>query len=247
MKIKITNILATLILSLIFQPVLVIAQEKTQLDKDSVKKPDNAINISKTKIEMKKNQKSDFFTVFNKSKTEEFGFTVEIVKWSQKDSKNVYEKTDNIIAAPKTFVIQPGQYKNIRLVTKDYPEAVKDYSYRLILTQISRVKLIEETEKANKLKINLTLTLPIFFYSSPFREHDLLKIETEINDKDKTISIKNNDTQDFFLNSVNIDGKNYENKWYVLPNSEVKLNIKDLQNIKTHTIELVTNRTTIKK
>lgn len=211
-------------------------------------KIENKINITKTKLEFNKNQKSDFVTVINKSENEAFGFSVQVYKWSQVNGKDEMEKSENIIAAPKTFVLQPKQYKNIRLVADNYPQAVKDYSYRLVLSQISR----ETTKELNqdgqsKLKINLTITIPIFFYSEAFKEHDKLNIESYVDNAAKSVVIKNNDNQHIFLKKIKIDEQEYTHNWYILPNSKIVTKLPKMENKPNHKLELVTDRTVLIK
>lgn len=214
-----------------------------------IKRIPNSINISTTRIEMKRNQKSTFFTLTNKSETEQFGFSISVVKWSQKDGNDVYEENNNIISSPKTFVLAPGQYKNIRLLAKNYPEALKDYSYRLVINQVARNSIQDSGNGANQLQMKFEISFPMFFYSNSFREHDLLNIEKKIDVLNKKIYIKNNDTQYIYIKGFNIDGKNYRYSWYLLPKTEINLDVVDLIDLgqsENHKIEILTDRTIIK-
>ena len=107
-------------------------------------------------------------------------FTVR-AKWYQVNGQDKLEPSLNILLAPKTFVIEPKQYKNIRLVASDYDMAKKDYSYRLILNQISRESKTQDISNNTKLKLSIKMTVPVFFMSDLFREHDQLDISAVIN------------------------------------------------------------------
>lgn len=182
-------------------------------------KADNKINVSKIKIEMTKGQKSDFFTVYNKSDTEAFGFSVQAFKWTQPEGKDKLEPTNNIIAAPKTFVVQPRQYKNIRLVADDYPQALKDYSYRIMLSQISRQSVEEVVAETSKLKFNLTITMPLFFYSDALKNADKMKITTAtLGDR---VSISNEDNQHIYIQNIKVGSNTQKYNWYLLPQSTI--------------------------
>ena len=190
---------------------------------EEMKKVDNVLSVSKIKIDIPKGQKSEFFTITNKNQKEAVGYSVDIMKWSMKDNKNVYEETDNIILTPKTFVLQPNQYKNIRLMANDYNKAVEDYSYRVIISQISRKELKTDDESLNKIKINFTVTVPVFFYSEKFKEHDKVNIVKTL--KGNVLELKNEDTQYVYFKSVLVDGKEYNKNWYLLPNNTFEINL----------------------
>lgn len=212
---------------------------------EGYKKPDNKIDISKVKIELKKNQKSDFFTIYNRSETEAFGFTVEAFRWSQENGRNKLEKSENIVLSPKTFVIAPKQYKNIRLVAQNYQEALKDYSYRLVLTQVTRQSLEKENTNAdpNKLKVNFTVTMPVFFYSQEFKEADKMNISALVDGKKLTIA--NNDSQHLYIKSVNFNSETYKYGWYVLPGNSISVPVGQLK--ENSPIEIITDRVTVIK
>lgn len=210
------------------------------------KKNENSITISKSKIELLPGQKSEFITVYNRSENEAFGFTIEAAKWSQKNGVDTLERSSNVLLAPKTFVIEPKQYKNIRLFASDYELAKKDYSYRLILNQISRELKNNDDTNNSKLKINIKMTIPIFFMSDLFKEHNLLDISTNLDTSKKELHIKNNSSQYIFLKNALIDEQTYKYNWYLLPQNNTTLQIQKLNNSANHKIELVTDRMTLK-
>lgn len=230
----------------VYFPLISNAQNDS-IDKDIIKKPENSITISKTKIELSPGQKSEFLTIYNKSETEAFGFSIEAAKWYQVNGQDKLEPSLNILLAPKTFVIEPKQYKNIRLVASDYDMAKKDYSYRLILNQISRESKNQDISNNTKLKLSIKMTVPVFFMSDLFREHDQLDISAVINNHNKELSVKNNSSQYVFLKSAIIDGTSYKYNWYVLPQNTITYKVEDLKNTDTHTIELVTDRMKLNK
>jgi hypothetical protein len=217
---------------------------------DSNVKPSNVVSISKSRLDLKKDQKSDFFTVINKSDNEVFGFNVQIVKWSQVDGKDILESSNNVLVAPKTFVIKPKEHKNIRFVASDYKKAQEDYSYRIILSQITREKIEEESsgKPSSKLKIKLSMTIPIFFYSEPFKEHDSLNVSAKLDKANNSIIISNNDNQYFFLKDIKINNTNYQYNWYVLPHKQVQYKLdNNLLPDSSSAIELTTDRMTLLK
>lgn len=221
------------------------ARVNSDVTQEAYKKPDNKIDISKVKIELNKNQKSDFFTVYNRSDTEAFGFSVEAFKWSQENGKNKLEKSENILLSPKTFVIAPRQYKNIRIIAQNYPEALKDYSYRLVLTQVIRQAVEKEDSESNKLKVNLTVTMPVFFYSQEFKEADKMNIVALIDNKEKKLTLTNSDNQHVYIKSVNVGRDSYKYGWYLLPGNSISVPMNDIQ--EGAPIEIVTDRVTVTK
>ena len=215
----------------------------------SYKKVENAVDISKTRVEIPKGKKSDFITLYNKSSNEEFGFTVEVAKWTQKNGKDELIRDNNVLIAPKTFVVEPQKYKNIRIMAQDYDKALKDFSYRLILTQISRKKINQENvDNNNKLKVNISMTLPIFFFSEKFKEANDVNVDIRFDENKQNLFIENKDTnQYFFINNVNINEKEFMHNWYVLPGTTVSKKVGKVPNAKLYNIEIKTDRETITK
>lgn len=218
------------------------------VEEKAYKKVDNAVNISKTRVEILKGKKSDFITIYNKSTTEEFGFTVEVAKWIQRNGRDELITDNNVLIAPKTFVVEPQKYKNIRIMAQDYDKALKDFSYRLILTQISRKKINQEAVDNNKLKVNITMTLPIFFFSEKFKEANDVNVDIHFDENKQNLFIENKDiNQYFFINNININEKEFVHNWYVLPGTTVNKKVGKLQSAKLYNIEIKTDRETITK
>ena len=218
------------------------------VEEKAYKKVDNAVNISKTRVEILKGKKSDFITIYNKSTTEEFGFTVEVAKWIQRNGRDELITDNNVLIAPKTFVVEPQKYKNIRIMAQDYDKALKDFSYRLILTQISRKKINQEAVDNNKLKVNITMTLPIFFFSEKFKEANDVNVDIHFDENKQNLFIENKDiNQYFFINNININEKEFVHNWYVLPGTTVNKKVGKLRSANLYNIEIKTDRETITK
>ena len=215
--------------------------------KDSYKKIENKINISKMKIEIPPGSKSDFLTVYNNSSKEEFGFTVEVKKWKQENGKDILLDSPNILVAPKTFVIKPNQHKNIRIMAKDYEQAIQDYSYRVIIKQISRKDIEQEEKISNQLKINISINLPLTYLSQSFKEADKMNVNARFEEGNKYLVIENKDKQYLYLHDIIINEKVYKHGWYILPGNTIRKEIPNLPISPKYNIELTTDRESVKK
>jgi fimbrial chaperone protein len=61
---------------------------------------------------------------------------LEAMAWSQKDGKDVYEPTKDLIATPPIFTVPPGGSQIIRVGLRRAPERDRELSYRLYLQEV---------------------------------------------------------------------------------------------------------------
>lgn len=61
---------------------------------------------------------------------------LEAVSWSQKDGKDIYVPTREIIASPPIFTVPPGGAQVVRVGLRRAPDAQRELAYRLYLQEV---------------------------------------------------------------------------------------------------------------
>ena len=212
------------------------------------------VNISKLRVNLEKGKTSDFLTVNNQSETEKQAYEVTLLKWAQKPNP-AYEKnknepaliddltpTENVIASPKTIVVMPKQNKIIRLMVNDNEKAQKDYSYRLIVTQLPNK---EVEAKANTISLLFKVSLPVFVYDTLIEDVNKMNIAKSVvteNGK-KYVVVTNNDKQHIQIQSLDLADKKASFNKYVLPGATDKIEVPKEYNLDgKNALTLVTDK-----
>lgn len=212
------------------------------------------VNISKLRVNLEKGKTSDFLTVNNQSETEKQAYEVTLLKWAQKPNP-AYEKnknepalvddltsTESLIASPKTIVVMPKQNKIIRLMVNDNEKAQKDYSYRLIVTQLPNK---EVESKANTISLLFKVSIPVFVYDTLIEDVNKMNLTKSLvaeNGK-KYIVVTNNDKQHIQIQSLDLGDKKTPLNKYVLPGSTDKIEVPKEYNLDNNsTLIVVTDK-----
>ena len=83
---------------------------------------------------------------------------LEVLKWSQQDGKDIYEPARDVLATPPVFTVPAQGLQVIRVGLRAAPDATREQSYRLFLTEVPPPPTPGETG----LQIALQLSLPTF-------------------------------------------------------------------------------------
>ncbi len=81
--------------------------------------------------------------------------------WSQAGGKNVYTPTRTLLATPPIFTLRPGAEQIVRVGLRVKPEAHRELTYRLFMTQVPPKPL----PGFRGLQVVLRMSLPIFVAS----------------------------------------------------------------------------------
>lgn len=81
-----------------------------------------------------------------------------VVRWTQKDGKDVHEPTRDILISPALVEIQPGESQVVRLALRRAQEAGEELSYRVLLKEVPRTS----SASGATLEIAMNISLPVF-------------------------------------------------------------------------------------
>lgn len=121
-------------------------------------------SINPTSQELSSSIKSGALTVIN-SENDKLNCQIDVKEWSQdKDGKDVYTDTKEIIFFPKIMVVEPNEQRAIRIGIT-VPAGVREKTYRLFVEEIPSQKREAGSDESAK-RINAGLTIA-FRYAVP--------------------------------------------------------------------------------
>ncbi|NPT53882.1 fimbrial biogenesis chaperone [Paraburkholderia elongata] len=83
---------------------------------------------------------------------------VQTVEWTQSDGRDSYKPTEDILATPPIFTVQPGKVQILRVGLRRAPDEVKELSYRIYLQEVPSTA----QPGFQGLQVALRLGLPMF-------------------------------------------------------------------------------------
>lgn len=83
---------------------------------------------------------------------------LQIVAWTQKDGKNVYTSSRNLLATPPIFTVAPGGQQVVRVGMRNAPNPKQETCYRLFLTEVPPAP----APGFRGVRIALRLGIPVF-------------------------------------------------------------------------------------
>ncbi len=118
------------------------------------------IEISPVLLEMSEQQDKQVVRVGNSSETAK-SFQVDVVAWSQSDEdREIYTPTDELLAVPPLFTLQPGEQQVVRIGLMREPDADQELSYRVFFTELEPPQLEKKTTSG--ISIRLRFGVPVF-------------------------------------------------------------------------------------
>lgn len=177
--------------------------------------------VTPIRIDIDSENQSSSINVTNDGKTS-INFVVKEMKWVQdKEGNDIYNPSQELIFFPKSFKLEPGTTRVIRLGLKKPESPIIEKAYRLFIEEIPEGKLEGQTGVA----ISIRFGVPIFI--KPAKEVLSIKLEKLLFEKDKlNFFISNNGNISVRFNSIDVIGLNKNQEeiykkqisgWYIFP------------------------------
>jgi len=122
-----------------------------------------SVGISPVTMEINPLRQLTAVTTLSNQGTEPVEFTAQLLRWSQKDGKEVNEPTRDALVNPPRFTILPGRSQVVRIGLRVRPSS-PEVTYRLLLTQTPRAPKPSATSETTQATITPTyvFSLPLF-------------------------------------------------------------------------------------
>jgi fimbrial chaperone protein len=120
-----------------------------------------SLSVTPIRIELSSAQRSVALTVRNDG-DQPTVVQAQLVAWSQADNDDRLEPTTDILASPPIFTVTPGASQVLRIALRTAPDAARERSYRVLVTEVPGKPDPAFTGAQFALKISL----PIFVAAS---------------------------------------------------------------------------------
>lgn len=117
----------------------------------------SGLQISPIRIDFKNGQRISSFTVTN-LKNSAIVLQSEVKKWRQKDSKNIYNKQNEVFIAPPIIKIKSGQSQIFRVALRSDLYGILEKPYRIFLQEV----VSKITKSKAGLHFAMRIGLPVF-------------------------------------------------------------------------------------
>ncbi len=115
------------------------------------------ISVYPLRVNLDASRNSESLTVRNLA-AEPLLLQPTVVKWSQRDGKDIYEPTREILVSPALIEIPARESQVVRLSLRRAPDAGNELSYRVMLREVPK----PASTTSSSVVIALNISLPIF-------------------------------------------------------------------------------------
>lgn len=119
-----------------------------------------AVDISPVLVEMSEQQDKQVVRISNSGEAA-VSFQVDVVAWSQStEEREIYESTDELLAVPPLFTLEPGEQQVVRIGLMRDADADRELSYRVFFTELEPPQLEDAT--VSGINVRLRFGVPVF-------------------------------------------------------------------------------------
>ncbi len=179
-------------------------------------------SVTPIRIDLDRDNQSASITVTNEGKTP-INFVIKEMLWTQdKEGNDNYTSSQDLIYFPKSFKLEGGTSRIIRVGLKKVTPNLYEKAYRLFIEEVPEERLAGQTVVA----IAIRFGVPVFI--KPDKEELSFKIEKVLFEKDTlNLYIHNYGNRSFRFNTIDVTGLDESNReifksqiagWYIFPN-----------------------------
>lgn len=167
-----------------------------------------SFSLSPTTLQLDPARRLTTFTTFRNLDRTPVEFTVEVVRWSQVDGKDVLEPTDEVVVNPVRFTLKPGGSQIIRLGVRKKPDR-PEMTYRLLVrqqrptTDVPTTTPAPGTSRVNIIRL-LNLSLPVSVASAESRPD--MRYSLQRQDQNLVLQLSNAGSRHEALRSLTVEG-----------------------------------------
>jgi fimbrial chaperone protein len=135
-----------------------------------------SMNISPVRVNLSADHDKDIIRITNQESSAK-SYEVEVVGWTQTDERReVYTPTEDVLAVPPLFSLNPGEEQIIRVGLLTDTESSIERSYRLFITEIAP----PEPQETRNTGVNMRLQIgvPVFVAPTGLPSASLKYVET---------------------------------------------------------------------
>ena len=187
-----------------------------------------SLSVTPIRIELSSAQRSVALTVRNDG-DQPTVVQAQLVAWSQADDDDRLDQTTDILASPPIFTVAPGASQILRIALRRAPDAARERSYRVLVTEVPGKPQPESAGAQFALKISL----PIFVDASGAKTSPQLEwTGTRTAKGELALTAVNTGAKHIRVQTIEVTGAgsdpdaNFAGLWYILPGQRRMVTIK---------------------
>ena len=119
-----------------------------------------SMSVSPVRIDLSDEHRKDVVRVSNQDESAK-SYEVSVVAWSQtKERREVYAPTEELLAVPPLFTLQPGEEQIVRLGMLQDADAITERTYRMFITELAPPQ--PEEPAATGITMRVQIGVPVF-------------------------------------------------------------------------------------
>lgn len=119
-----------------------------------------SVDISPIRLDLSETHTRDILHFGNQGDSEK-SYEIEVMRWTQSaEGKDEYEPTDDLVAVPPVFTLEPGQEQVIRVGMLADADPDAEIAYRVFITELAPPQ--PDTPAASGVSMRLRLGVPVF-------------------------------------------------------------------------------------
>ena len=119
-----------------------------------------SLSVSPVRVDLNDDHSKDVVRVSNRD-TIAKSYEVTVVAWSQtSERREVYAETEEILAVPPLFTLQPGEDQIVRVGMLQEADPGKERSYRMFVTELTPP--LTEANKGEGISMRVQIGVPVF-------------------------------------------------------------------------------------
>ncbi len=169
-------------------------------------------------LQYRNDDKYNEITIKNTSERDRL-FDISIKKWTQKDGKDIYEDTDDLIVMPITTKVIANNEKMVRVILKKPIAEATQNSYRLFIREAPSGK--KKVTNGTSFEFLFSIIVPVFTHGKNFAANDNLVFtaQQDINNNKVLVTITNLGNTVALLSGVSaksVSNTSYDQARYIL-------------------------------
>ena len=178
-----------------------------------------SLSVTPIRVELSSAQRSVALTVRNEG-DQPTVVQAQLVAWSQLDNEDRLEPTIDLLASPPIFTVAPGASQIVRIALRRAPDAARERSYRVLVTEVPGKPQPESAGAQFALKISL----PIFVDASGAKTAPKLEWSgTRTAKGELALTAVNTGAKHIQVQAIEVTGAGsdpdarFAGPWYILP------------------------------
>lgn len=157
------------------------------------------IVVSPVRLQIDHGKNTAALNLLNKSEKRVI-FQLESFLWSQNQGADQLAATNDILATPPIFAVEPGKSQVIRVILRGSKPQLQEITYRILITEVPD----EATRVIGQVRVNLRMSIPVFVKPGVPSKPQIVCSLHKISEKNLRLSVNNTGNSHILLGTLKL-------------------------------------------